>query len=116
MHRVERQVEADSEEPEMPESEPAVEQAAGGFRIPVVETGEDCEEHSAYQCVVKVCNDEVRVGELPVKRCDSQHDARQTRNQKLKEKTQTEDHRQVKSNLAAVHRAQPVENLDARRH
>src|SRR6266404_7716351 len=109
-------MEADEEKPEMPQPELPVEHAAGGFRIPGVEASEESEKHSAYQCVVKVRNDEVRVSELPVEGSDSQHNARQARDQKLKEKTKTEQHRQFKPNLAAVHRAEPIENLDAGRY
>src|SRR5258705_359101 len=116
MLQVKRPMVADSKEPEMPESEAAVEEAAESFQIPVVETGKEPVKHSANQCVVKMRHHEERISELPVKRCNPQHDAGQTRNQKLKEKADTEDHRQVKPNLAPVHRAEPVENLDARRH
>src|SRR5258708_22912452 len=109
-------MEADEEKPEMPQPELSVQHAAGGFWVPVIKTGEDCEKHPTYECVVKVRNDEVRVSELPVEGSDSQHDARQSRDKKLKEKTQTEEHRQFKPNLASGQRAKPVKNFEAGRH
>src|SRR6185503_1021676 len=103
MHRVERQMEADREKPEMPEPEFAVKQPAESFRVPVVEAREERVEETANQNVMKVRDDEVRIRELPIERNNGQHHSSQTRNQKLEKETEAEDHWHFQPNLAAVH-------------
>src|SRR5215470_5316505 len=100
----------------MPQSESTIEHAAHRFRIPVIKASEDAEEKCTDKGVVKVRHDEVGVRQLPVERSDGQHHTRQARDQKLKEKTNAKKHRHVETNLAAVHRAEPVENLDPCRY
>src|SRR5258708_27865336 len=116
MHRVERQVEADREKPEMPESQFLVQQSTERFWIPVIEAGEERVEQTANQNVMKVRDDEVRICELPIERNNGQHHSSQTRNEKLEKKTEAEDHWHFQLNLAAVHRAEPVEDLDPGRN
>src|ERR1700754_1760449 len=108
MHRVEGDMEPDDEQPEMPKSQPAIEQTAHGFRIPVVDAGEYAKEESTDECVVKVRDDEVGIRELPVQGGHAQHHSGQTRDQELKNKRDAKEHRQIEVNLAAVHCAEPV--------
>src|SRR5262245_12406641 len=51
--RIKRQVEPDSEQPEVPQSQTTIEQAAHRFRIPVVEAGEYAKKESTDERVVK---------------------------------------------------------------
>src|SRR5258705_13476917 len=116
MHRVESQMEANREKPKMPKPQFAVQQPAESFRVPVVEAREERVEETANQNVMKVRDDEVRICELPIERNNRQHHSSQTRNEKLEEKTEAEHHRHFQPNLAAVHRAEPVEDLDPGRN
>src|SRR6185369_9877459 len=116
MHRVESQMEADREKPKMPEPQFAVQQPAESLRIPVVEACEERVEETANQNVMKVSDDEVRIRELPIERNNGQHHSSQTRNQKLEKEAEAEEHRHFQPNLAAVHRAEPVEDLDPGRN
>src|SRR5262249_39297905 len=68
VQRVEREVEADDEQPEMPAAERLVEHPAGGLGEPVIDAGEQREQQPAEQDVVKVRDDEVGVAQLPVER------------------------------------------------
>ena len=98
-------------------AEPLVEQPPGHLREPVVDRGEDGEQQAADQHVVEVRDDEVRVGELPVERRRppaSRRSGRRTRN--WNRKRGAEQHRRGEADLAAPHRADPVEDLDAGRH
>src|SRR5260370_41370995 len=54
---------------------------------------------------------EVSICELPVERCDAEHDAGQTRNQKLKQERDAEQHGHFEAHLSAPDGAEPVENL-----
>ena len=62
VHHVERQVEADHEQPEVQLAQPLAQHPAGDFRVPVVERGEEREENAADDHVVEVRHDEVRAG------------------------------------------------------
>src|SRR6266545_997795 len=106
----------DREKPKMPKPQFAVQQPAESFWVPVVEASEECVEETANQNVMKVRDNEIRIRKLPVERRNCEHDSRQTGNQKLKQEAETEDHRYFQPNLPAVHRAQPVEDLDPRRY
>ena len=88
----------------------------GGLRKPVVDGREDGEQESADQHVVEVRDDEVRVAELPVEGHDGQHDSGETGDQELEEEADAEQHRRREADLAAPHRAEPVEDLDAGRN
>src|SRR5262249_31368242 len=111
VHCVEGQVESDEEQRDMPEAELLVQHSPGGLRIPVVDPAKYTEQHAADQHVVKMRHDEVRIGQLPIKRHSGQHNACQAGNQKLKQKCEATEHRQFKADLAAVHRGEPVEDL-----
>src|SRR5215813_15069258 len=58
-------------------------------------------------------DDKIRAAELPIEGRRSQHDACETSNQKLKEKSDTEQHRGLELNPAAPHGAKPIEDLDS---
>src|SRR5690349_47716 len=95
------------------ESETRIEQTAQSFRVPIVKTGEDAKKECSDERVVKVSDNEIGICQLPVKGHHGQHHAGQARNQKLKEKSDAEKHGQFEANLAAVHCADPVKNLDS---
>src|SRR4030095_7050208 len=52
---IERQMEPDDEQPEVPEFESTIVEAAHRFRIPVIKAGKDAEEKCTDERVVKVC-------------------------------------------------------------
>src|SRR5258705_5358114 len=109
-------MEADREQPEMQKPQFRVQHSAESFRVPVVEAREKRVEETANQNVMKVRDDEVRICKLPIERNNGQHHSSQARNQKLEKKTEAEDHWHFQPNLAAVHRAEPVEDLDPGRN
>src|SRR5882672_7919607 len=90
--------------------------SSGDFGVPVIKCTEEGEQNSADDYVMKVGDDEVGAAELPVEGRRSQHDAGEAGDQELEEKTNAEEHWRPELNLSSPHRAQPVENLDARRH
>ncbi len=73
VHRKEREVEPDEEQPEVPLARPLGQQPAGQFRKPVVEPAEEREHRAADQHVVKVRDDEVTVVHLRVERHGGEH-------------------------------------------
>src|SRR3984957_5950707 len=83
MHDVERQVEANQEQPEMPFAQTLAQHSASYFGIPVVERGEDCEQDSAYNHVMKVRHYKIGQAKLPIERRGGLQDACQTRNEEL---------------------------------
>ena len=66
VHREEGDVEADEHQPECPASEPLRQHPPGDERRPVIERGEDRENHAADQHVMEVRDDEIGVVNLPV--------------------------------------------------
>ena len=114
MLRQEGDMEADGEEAEVPETELIVRHLAKGFRIPVVDSCENCEQQPADQNVMEVGHDEIRVAELPGEWRHSQHDARETGDEELEEEANTKNERQLKAKFAAIHGGKPVEDFDAR--
>src|ERR1700756_1787695 len=68
VHHVERQVESDQEEPEMPFAEAFTQHSAGHFGVPVIESGKQRKQNSPYDYVVKVSDNEVRETKLPIDR------------------------------------------------
>src|SRR6266496_4051929 len=105
VHRDERHVEPDEEQPEVPFAEALTEESASGFGEPIIDSREDHENQCAYEHEMKMSNDEVRIVELPVKWGGSQHDARQSGDQELKEKRRAEQHWGVKAQLPTPHRS-----------
>ena len=77
VHREERHVEADEEQPEIPLAEPLAQHAAGDLREPVVERAEQREHRAADQHVVEMRDDEERVVHLQVERHRREHHAGQ---------------------------------------
>ena len=105
MHRVERQVEADEKQPEMPFAQPLAQQAAGRFGKPIVNGREDHEYQRANQHVMEMRDHEVGIVQLPVERGAGQHDARQPGDQELEEERDAEQHRRGEAEFSAPHRA-----------
>lgn len=73
MHREERQIESDKEEPKMPAAGNFVEHATGDFRHPVVEGGKERKNCGADQHVMEVRHDEIGVMDLNVERDGREH-------------------------------------------
>src|ERR1700730_8601638 len=115
VHEVECQVETDEEQPEVQLTYSLVVHLPRHLRKPVVEGAEDREHDRAYDHVVKVCNNEVRIAQLPVEGSRTQHDSGQTGNQTLEEKGNAKQHRLSELNLSSPHGGQPVENFDSGR-
>src|SRR5262245_22297665 len=114
--RVEGEMKADEEEPEMPQAEFLVQHPAHCFWIPVINGGKESERKTTDQHVMKVRHHEVRVGQLPVERRHRQHNARQSSDQELEEEGDAKKHGQLKTNLTAVHGGQPIEDLNPGRY
>ena len=68
VHEVESEVEADEEKPEVPACPASRPASFPSSWEPVIEGGEEREENSADNHIVKVSHHEVRVAELPVER------------------------------------------------
>src|SRR6201999_329347 len=113
VHQVKSEMESDHEQPEMELAEAFVEHSPGDFGIPVIKSGEESEQNSADDHVVKMGDDEVRAAKLPVKGRRREHDAGETGEQELEEESDAEKHRGLEKELAAPHSAEPVENLDS---
>src|SRR5258708_27793160 len=105
-------METNQEKPEMPPPKPPAQPSSSRLWIPVVEAAEYGEQEAADQHVVKVRHDKIRVRQLPVERRDGQHHAGQACDQELEQESETEEHRILQANLAAIHPPQPVEDLD----
>src|SRR4029453_179141 len=114
--RVEGEMKADEEKPEMPQAQFLVQHPAHRFWIPVINGGKDGERKTTDQGVMKVCHHEVRVGQLPVERRHGQHNARQSSDQELEEEGDAKKHGQLKTDLTAVHGGQPIEDLNPGRY
>src|SRR5260370_35645020 len=93
-----------------------VEHSSGDFWIPVIKCAEEGEQNSAYDHIVKVGHNEIGTAELPIEGRRRQHDAGEAGDQKLEQKTDAEWQRRSELDLAARHRTQPVEDIDAGRH
>src|SRR5262249_14196953 len=113
VHGVERQMESDHEEPEVPFAQSFAQHSSGELRVPVVKRAEEREKNSAHDHVMKVRHNKIRIAKLPIKRCRGQHDAGKAGDQKLKEKSDAEEHRNFELDAPAPHRAQPVEYFDS---
>src|SRR5208282_901142 len=106
-------MESDREQPEMEFAQSFVEHPSRNLRIPIVKCAKERKEYSANDYVVKMRHDEIRAAELPVERRRAQHDASETRDQKLEQESDTEQHRRLELNPPAPHRSQPVEDFDS---
>src|SRR5258708_7402386 len=113
VHEVKRQVESNQEEPEMKLTQSFAVHLPRHLRKPVVEGTEDREHDRTYDHVVKVRDHEVGGTELPIERRSTQHDSRETSDQELEEKGNTEQHRCLELNPPSPHRGQPVEDLNS---
>ena len=83
VHDVERQVKADQEKPEMPFAQTLAQHSASHFGIPVIERGEEREQNSPYDHIVKVRHDKIGQAKLPIERRGGHHDSGQTGNEEL---------------------------------
>src|SRR5208337_4537687 len=90
VHEIKGEVKPDDEQPEMNFSERFVQHPSRNFWVPIIKCCEQGEENSAYDHVVKMRDHKVGIAELPVERCDSQHDAGKAGNQKLKQESDAE--------------------------
>src|ERR1700727_101102 len=103
MHEVEGEVKADNEKPEMQFAERLAVDLSGHLREPVVKGTEKTEEDATDDYVVKMRNHEIRTPQLPVEGSRSLHYPRETSDQELEKKSDTEQHRSLELNLSAPH-------------
>src|ERR1700682_4822577 len=89
---------------------------ASHFGKPVVEGSEERKKYSPDDDVMKMRDHKIGIAELPVERRCAKHDSCQTRDQKLEEKTDAEEHRSPELNLPAPHRSDPIKDLDPGRN
>src|SRR4051812_18090668 len=75
VHREERKIEADEEQPEVQLAKRLAQHASGDFWEPVVEGTEQWEYRAAKQDVVEVRDDEISVVHLPIERHGGEHQA-----------------------------------------
>src|SRR5215471_7137933 len=115
VHCIERHVETNHPQPEVPFTQPLVEKTSGSFREIIVNSGEDPGKKPAHKCEMEVSHDEIRIVELPVEGDCCQHDAGQTGNQKLKQERDAKQQGRVETQFSSPHRPQPVEDFDAGR-
>src|SRR5262249_11317794 len=115
MLRVERQMESDEKQPKLPLAERLAEHFSRGLWKPIIECTEQREHQPAYQNVMKMRYHEIRIGNLPVEWNHGQHHASKTRDQKLKQKADTKEHRCIEPDLSAIHSPEPVEDFDSGR-
>ena len=66
--RIESQMEADDQQPEVPFSKRFAEHPARCLREPVIDAAEKREQQSTDQRVMEVRHYEIRIGQLPVER------------------------------------------------
>ena len=84
-----------TKQPEVQFAQAFVQHPPGDFGIPVIESGEEGEQNSADDHVVKVRDDKVGAAELPVKGRRGQHDAGEAGDQELEEEADAEQHRRL---------------------
>src|SRR6185437_6732743 len=116
VHEIKREVEPNKEEPKMPLAEGLIEHPPGHFGIPVIESAEEGKKDSTHDYVVEMSDHKIGATELPVEGRGSEHNSRQTGDEKLEQKAEAEQHGRGITDLSAPHRTQPVEDLDAGRH
>src|SRR5258708_32789575 len=92
-----------------------VQHSSGDLGVPIIKGREKGEQDAAHDHVMKVRDDEVGTAKLPIERCGRQHDAREAGDQKLEQKSATEEHRGLKDELSDPHRAERIENLNSLR-
>src|SRR5580698_10966728 len=102
-------MEADYEEPEVPFSQRLVVHSPGNFREPVIEGGENAEENATHDYIVKVRHHVIRIAELPIQRRYGERHSGQSGDEKLEQKSHTEQHRRGEANFAAPHSGEPIE-------
>ncbi len=78
MHRVERQMESNEEQPEVPFAEGFIQHPACRLGKPVIDGGKDHENDCTDDDVMEMGNDEVGICELPVEGCGGEHDPRKS--------------------------------------
>ena len=116
MHKVERKMESNDEEPEVPLAQRLAHHPARHLRIPIVEGAKERSDDRTHQHIVKVSDHEIGSAQLPVEWRCREHDTRQSRHQELKQKRDAKHHRDFEDNLSTPKRRQPVEDFDPRRH
>src|SRR6266851_2437241 len=97
----------------MPSGKSLVVHPAAHFGEPVVEGPENRKKNSSHDDVVKMRNYKIGGAELPVERSCGKHDSRQTCDQELEQECDAKKHGRLELNLAAPHRANPIEDFDS---
>src|SRR5258706_11908014 len=114
MHREKRPVEKNVSQNEMNHAQGNIHHAAKHFREPVINRCEQSEHDTRYD-VVEMRNDKIGVVNENVDRCRSHKDTTEAADQKIRDKTQSKQHRHGQANRAAPERTKPVEYFDRRR-
>src|SRR5690606_5578032 len=86
------------------------------MRQPVIGPGEHRKYETADQNVVQVCDDEMGIMRLPVKRSHGEHDARQPADHEDEKETEDVKHGDGKARAAMADSGQPGEDLDGGRN
>ena len=113
MHEVEGEMETDDKEPEVEFAEFFVVETATHFGEPIIEGAKDSEEDGANDDVMKVSNDKIGIGELPIEGSSTQHNASESSNEELEKEGNAEEHGGFENELAAPHGAEPIEDFDS---
>jgi hypothetical protein len=109
-------VEADEEQPEVDLAQRLVQHPTGQLRPPEVEPGEHRKHHRAEDHVVEVGDNEVGVRQLEVQRRAGQDHPGDSTEQESDQKADRPEHGRSHGDIAAPHRAYPVEELDPGRN
>src|SRR5215469_17593475 len=101
---------SDEEQPEVPAAQRLAQHSSRYLGIPVINRREHSENDYAHNHVMEVRDDKVGIAKLPIKRCSRKHNARQPSDEHLAHSGHSEQHRNLKDELSAPHRSQPVED------
>ena len=113
MHRKERQIEADEDQPERPASERLAHHSAGDLGKPVIDRAEQRKYRAADQHVMEMRDDEIGVVHLRVERHGGDHHAGQAADDEGDEEADDEQQRRLEHRPAVPQRRQPAEDLHA---
>ena len=115
VHREERQIEPDKHGPERPFSHSLVHHAAGHFGKPEMNSADDRENVDAQQHVVKMCDDEVGVGQLPVECHRGGHEAGYASDDEQQHEAGEEQERRLELRSSGPDRCDPRKDGDRAR-
>src|ERR1700712_3641366 len=115
MHREERDIEADEEDPKVDLAELLVEHAPSHLREPIGYCAEEREDSAADENVVEVGDDEVSIMHLEIDRDRCDEDAGHAAHDEDEEEAEDPPHRRLQDDLTRSHSRDPAEDLCAAR-